>query len=136
MRRFFSVSMILISAFVLSHCGGEGPSPANASAGEEDSTGVEGVPEFKDAAITGGNVAVDAGYASDGVTVVIPTGFDPSQCKFTAALANIDGSAISTSVSIDSVTGQVTCKKVVQERVEIPAEEQGCVASYTVICVQ
>lgn len=82
------------------------------------------------------NIGVDAGYISDGTAITVPTGFTIDRCVMTAAPATISGSAISTRATVNSTTGRVTCKKVVQERVEVPAEEQGCVAAYTIICVK
>ncbi len=101
------------------------------------------VPETKADSITAGGtgkvamVAVDAGFAGGGSTIPIPTGgFTAADCKFTAAVANVQGSALSTSVSINKTTGEVVSQKVVQERVEVPPTTKNCVASYTVICVK
>ena len=95
-------------------------------------------PVIRDIAIvdTSGNVAVDAGFAADGTVVSFPVGFGNAQCKVTAAPALIDGSAISIQASINETTGEVICEKVVQERVDVPAETKGCVASYTILCVK
>lgn len=140
MKRMFV--LLFVATFFLLQCGGtgglatgEGNSEANAQNSQESEPG-DLTPSIKSDAITGagGKVAVDAGFAGDGTTIEIPANFTASQCKFTAAAANISGSAISTSVSINSTTGEVICKKVVQEREEVPAETKGCVASYTVIC--
>lgn len=130
------LALIFISLMFLIHCGGEVTTPAFAEEGGDDGGTVEA--EFKDAAITGagGDVAVDAGFAGNGTTIQIPAGFDVTQCKFTAAAATIDGSAISTNVSINHDTGAIVCQKIVQERVEIPPETKDCVASYTVICTK
>ena len=86
--------------------------------------------------LAGGNVAVDAGFAGDGVFIQIPSGFTAAQCRFTASPATIDGSAISTQAGINDETGEVICEKVVQERPEVPPQFQSCTASYTVICVK
>lgn len=132
----FSMSLIL------SACGGEALTGGVSSAEAGDDAAVAGDGEIaggvKDAAISGagGNVAVDAGYAGNGTVIQIPAGFTASQCKFTAAPALIDGKASSIQASINRETGEVTCEKVVQERVEIPPEFQDCTASYTVICVK
>lgn len=122
-------------------CGGEALTGGVGSAQAEDAA-VTGDGDIavgvKDAAISGagGNVAVDAGYAGNGTVIQIPAGFTAAQCKFTAAPALIDGKASSIQASIDRATGEVTCEKVVQERVEIPPEFQDCTASYTIICVK
>jgi len=129
------LGVIAVSLMFFVHCGGEVTTTAFAQdAGQEGAVDVS----YKDAAITSadGNVGVDAGFAGNGTTIEIPTGFTAAQCKFTAAAANLDGSAISTSVSINHETGEVICQKLVQERVEIPPETVDCVASYTVICVK
>lgn len=134
-----NVLIVVMAALGLIHCGGAEVSDAQVQAQDgtvSDSQQIAG--GVKDAAITGagGNIAVDAGFASDGTTINIPTGFTASQCKLTAAAATIEGSAISTRVSIDQTTGEVVCEKVVQERTEIPPEVKGCVASYTIICTK
>jgi hypothetical protein len=127
----------VLLALSLSGCGAEAGGEALAETSEEALDGdiAGGV---KDAAISGagGNVAVDAGFAGDGSVIQIPAGFTAAQCKFTASAATIDGSAISTQVSINRATGEVICEKVVQPRVEIPPEVQGCTASYTIVCVK
>ncbi|HSA58265.1 MAG TPA: hypothetical protein VLJ37_01095 [bacterium] len=130
------LTMILMLA-VLSGCGAEAGNEALAQSPEEvDDGAIAG--GVKDASISGagGNVAVDAGFAGDGSFIQIPAGFSSAQCKFTAAAATIDGNAISTQVSINRETGEVICEKVVQPRVEIPPEVQGCTASYTIVCVK
>ena len=81
-------------------------------------------------------IAVDADFAGDGTTVGIPAGFSPDECAFTASVATVDGKAISVYASINQETGQVICKKVVQNRVEIPPETQSCTASYLMICLK
>ncbi|MBI2068081.1 MAG: hypothetical protein HYT77_08745 [Deltaproteobacteria bacterium] len=85
---------------------------------------------------TGATVAAEAGYITDGATITIPEGFAASQCVFTAALANVSGSAISSRATVNPTTGQVTCRSVVQEREEVQPTEKSCVASYTVICAK
>jgi outer membrane protein assembly factor BamB len=129
--------VVVLSGFLLLRCGGEvgGAQDGPAPEGEETT---HSIPKVKNEAIisSDGNTAVDAGFAGNGTAISIPTGFVASQCKFTAAAANIDGSAISTSVSINTTTGEVICEKVVQEREEIPPETQDCVASYTVVCTK
>ncbi len=82
----------------------------------------------------GGTVGVEAGYLSDGATITLPTGFAIGSCVMTAAPAFIDGSALSVRAMVNTATGVITCKKVVKERDQVPATEEGCVASYTVIC--
>ena len=129
------------------HCGaGEGSAETTAFADEtKEKVFEEGsiISDGKDVAISAGStngqkavMAVDAGFAGDGTVVNIPTGFTASQCKFTAAPANIEGSAISTSASINSSTGEVVCQKVVQERTNVPPETKSCVASYTILCIK
>jgi hypothetical protein len=134
--RFLALVLLVTTACTWG-CGGEGVSEAQgADAGAEEGSDVFG--GVKDAAIAGagGNVAVDAGFAGDGTVIQIPAGFTAAQCKFTASAATIDGSAISTQVSINRETGEVICEKVVQPRVEIPPEVQSCTASYTIVCVK
>lgn len=138
--RSLALSMLACVVF-LSACGGEALTGGvgDAQAGEDAAvSGGEIAEGTKDAAITGagGNIAVDAGYAGNGTVIQIPAGFTAAQCKFTAAPATIDGRATSTQASINRATGEVTCEKVVQERVEVPPEFQDCTASYTVICVK
>lgn len=134
---FLAVGMLF-----LTRCGGVDTGPAGDAFAEEAGSADDLVPTIKEAAISAGSdtvnpiVAVDAGFAGNGTTIGIPTGFTASQCKFTAAAANVSGSAISTSVSINTTTGTVRCEKVVQEREEVPPETKDCVASYTVICVR
>lgn len=123
----------------LVQCGGSDVGSERQAIAQESSQAVNTTdlsPVIKADSITGTTVAVDAGFASDGSSISIPSGFTATQCKFTAAAANIDGRALSTAVSINSTTGQVVCKKVVQDREEIPATSQSCAASYTVICVK
>lgn len=136
--RFSSLGFAILFAFLLVHCGGEIGGNGNEVFAEEDDGASDGAPKIKSESIAGagGDVAVDAGFASNGTAISIPTGFTASQCKFTAAAANIDGSAISTTVSINTTTGEVVCEKVVQTREEIPPETKDCVASYTVICTK
>ena len=139
--KFFALALLLMATASLGGCGGEGISEAQGEdSGFEDASGpASDLPGgAKDAAIAGagGNVAVDAGFAGDGSVIQIPAGFSAAQCKFTASAATIDGAAISTQVSINRETGEVICEKVVQPRVEIPPEVQGCTASYTVVCVK
>lgn len=137
------ISFIIVAAGFLIHCGGADVGPRSASAEQnqaESDSGSIVVPEIKNAAIsviTGTpQIAIDAGYAGNGSTVSLPSGFTAAQCKFTAAVANVDGASISTYVSINSTTGVVTCTKVVQEREEVPATTKDCVASYTLMCVK
>ena len=131
--------LFIFSVFCLIQCG------SGADATGDDAFAEQGLsdlnPIVKNEARIVDNVnsmAVDAGFASNGVAIAIPTGFDISQCKFTAAASNIDANAISTYVSIDSVSSTtsatVICRKVVQEREETPPETGDCVASYTMIC--
>ena len=80
--------------------------------------------------------AQHAGFAGNGTAIAIPSSYAASQCKFTASAANIEGRAISTSVSINTSTGEVVCEKVVQEREEVAPETRDCVASYTMICIR
>ncbi len=129
-------------AVLTSGCGtatasGEQGVSSSGSEGNEEVIGTT-----KNAAISAGSssgqkavVAVDAGFAGNNTTIATPSGFTIDECKFTAAVAMVQGSAISTSVTVDSTTGDVTCEKVVQERSNVPAETQDCVASYTMICV-
>lgn len=133
-------------ALTLIHCSGSDltPSVGNAFAQSSDSseTATEQQATFKADAIAGstisGNntVAVDAGFAANGSTIAIPAGFTSTQCRMTASAANIDGSSISTNVGINTTTGEVICKKIVQERPEVPAVTKGCTASYTIICTK
>ncbi len=86
-------------------------------------------------------VGVQAGYISDGAAITLPTkstgtAYAIANCVMTAAPAFIDGSALSIRASVNTTTGVVTCKKLVQPRTAVPAEEQGCVASFTVMCVE
>ncbi len=139
-RHSLLLALVVLAALTLVRCGGAEGSSAGGMPAADDPEDL--APVVKSAAITAGStdgqkavVAVDAGFAGNGTTIDIPTGFVASECKFTAAAANVSGSAISTSVSINSTTGEVVCEKVVQERVEVPPETQDCVASYTIICV-
>ena len=98
-------------------------------------------PTIKSTALTGGgtgNVAVDTGFASNGSVIAIPTGkgFTISDCKISVALASVEGSSLSTSVGVNQTTGAVVCKKLVQERTEVPPETKDCVVSYTLICLK
>lgn len=134
------LGFIIVSLMFFVNCGGDVSTPAFAQDTPEDGTVEVG---FKSAAISAGAtdgkkpvIAVDAGFAGNGTAIGVPTGFTADQCKFTAAAANIGGSSLSTSVSINLSTGEVVCEKLVQERVEIPPETKDCVASYTVICVR
>lgn len=134
MKRFSL--LILLASLALVHCNSGGADLGIDNASGSSDTEVQ--TDFKDTAVTGsnGNVAVDAGFASDGTIIAIPSGFTPDQCRFTAAIANVDGDAISVSASINTQTGQVVCKKVVQDRDTVPPEFVGCVASYTIICTK
>lgn len=127
--------------------GTPGSDPGAANGGESgDSTGpadstdseaqpiVTGATKGEALSDRNGVVAVDAGFAADGVKIDIPAGFLSTECKFTAAIAQVSGSAISTSVSVSSA-GLVSCKKLVQERENVPPTTEGCTASYTVVCV-
>lgn len=129
------LGLVVVALLFFVQCGGD--TTTNAFAQESGSDETVDV-AYKSAAIfsTDGNVGIDAGFASNGTAISIPAGFTAEQCKFTAAAANIAGEAISTSVSINNETGEVVCEKLVQERVEVPAETRDCVASYTVICVK
>jgi len=130
----FGIGFLGIGSFLLVSCGG-----ADVGAAESNTTGVT----FDDPAaliqpppITGTSVGVNAGYAGNGVTLDIPSGFDISQCRFTAALATMDGKAISAQVTVNQNTGLVKCTKVVQEREEVPPETKDCAASFTVLCTK
>lgn len=127
-----------LAGLFLVQCGGSESVSGNQAFAQTQEGESEITPTIKAESITGGggNVAVDAGFAGNGTTIAIPANFTAAQCKFTAAVANIDGSSISTNVSINTTTGQVTCQKVVQEREEVPPETRDCVASYTVVCVK
>lgn len=81
-----------------------------------------------------GNVIADLGFAHDGTSVGLPAGIPVDRCRLTAALTNVDGSAISTTASI-SADGLITCKKLVQERDGVLPVTKGCVASYFMICL-
>jgi hypothetical protein len=138
-----ALSFVVLIPFFLIHCGGEvGGGETDPFVEEEAEATSENFPKVKNDAITGGggNIAVDAGYASNGTTISVPTGFVISQCKFTAAAATIDGDAISIFVSVDTTSdptaARVVCEKVVQERVEIPPEANDCAAAFTMICVK
>lgn len=134
MKRLF---VLLGLAFLFCvHCGGESVAPVtDVQAAEAGSLGGAKAITISNS-VTGNTVAADAGFAADGSIVDIPDGFDADDCRFTAAVANLDGSALSTRVSINSTTGEVLCQKVVQERTEIPPATRDCVASYTMICVR
>ncbi len=135
----FLLGLVSLGGLFLVQCGGSDVGPERQLMAQETSqvgSSTDLSPVTKADSIGGTTVAVDAGFASDGSSIAIPTGFTVTQCKFTAAAANIDGSALSTTVSINSTTGQVVCKKVVQEREEVPATSKSCAASYTVICVK
>ncbi len=141
-KRFLSLVPVLFLS--LAACGGADVGPGIAHAEDEGpDTGGLIIPEIRDAAIavttTTPQIAIDAGYISNGSTVSLPTGFTAAQCKFTASVATINSNTVSTRVGIattgDSV-GLVTCLRTVQEREEIPATTEGCVASYTMICVK
>ncbi len=85
---------------------------------------------------TAGDVAADAGFIADGDSIEIPTGFVASQCVFTAGLSSVSGSALSSRVSVNTSTGEVTCKAVTQDGEGVQPTEKGCTASYTVICAK
>ena len=85
---------------------------------------------------TNGQVAADAGFIEDGGAIAIPTGFTAAQCEFTAALANVSGSTISSRVAVNTTTGVVTCRSVVQQSSQSQPTEASCTASYTIICAQ
>ena len=139
--------LVVVSSFFLIHCGNE--TGVSVIADEVQPEGqietsqkgvVSSVPLIVGTSGKTSAIAVDAGFIGNGDTVNIPTGFTVAQCKFTAAATSIDGAAISTYVSVDTTSSTtavtVICRKVVQERKEVPAETQDCVASYTVICVK
>ena len=138
--------LLPVFALLISACGGAdiGPGLAHAEEAGSDTGGLI-VPEIKADSISAGTatnapvIAVDAGYASNGSTISLPTGFTAAQCKFTASVATIDSSTLSTRVAVATTgtsVGLVTCLRTVQEREEIPATTEGCVASYTMICVK
>ena len=137
MKRLF-IALMFVSLFLIQCGGGVDGSGSSAFAGNPG-TANNLVPEIKNTALTVNgvaDVAFDAGFAGNGTIIAIPDGFDATDCKLTAAAANIEGKAISTSVSINSTTGEVICEKVVQEREELPPETKDCVASYTIICAK
>lgn len=135
MRRFLVIAVLSLMGFV--HCGGEATTEAQAQ-GIQDAGGVasEEPAALIHDPVTGGTVAANAGFAANGTILTIPTGFTSAQCRFTASLATLDGKATSAQVGINETTGEVVCKKVVQERVEIPPEIKDCTASFTIICVK
>lgn len=145
MKKYFLLLPLLMLS--LTACGGADVGPGTAHADEPSSeTDNLILPEIKNDAISAGStasmkavVAVDAGYASNGSSISLPSGFTAAQCKFTASVATVDSSTISTCVAIASSgddVGLVTCLRTVQEREEIPATTQGCVASYTMLCTK
>lgn len=133
--------------FLMASCGGADVGPV---AGSENNSGAldesfsdEILNATKALTNTAGadTVGVQAGYISDGATIALPTkstgtAYAIANCVMTAAPAFIDGSAISIRASVNTTSGVVTCKKLVQARTEVPAEEQGCIASFTVMCVE
>ncbi|MBI3540975.1 MAG: hypothetical protein HY073_02400 [Deltaproteobacteria bacterium] len=133
-------------ALGLVQCGGSSLSSntgtAFAQSNDNSETTTDQQASFKADSIAGssiaGNntVAVDAGFAANGSTIAIPAGFTSTQCRMTASAANIDGASISTNVGINTTSGEVICKKIVQERAEVPAVVKGCTASYTIICTK
>ncbi len=131
MKIVLAVSLVLL----MSGCGGadEGASLETPATGSNSAAGETITPQ---AAVTntGTTVAADAGDVSDGGTIAVPTGFVASQCVFTAALATVDGSAISSRTAVNTTSGVVTCKSVVQGKLQ--PEEKSCVASYTIICAK
>ena len=134
------------TSFSLIQCGGADVMPGENLAGGEIQGSPQGnaedliplIPKIKNDSITNANddIVVDAGFAGNGTAIAIPSSYAASQCKFTASAANIEGRAISTSVSINTSTGEVVCEKVVQEREEVAPETRDCVASYTMICIR
>jgi hypothetical protein len=127
--------LLLVSAFLLIQCGGT----EAASGGSDGGSGFP--PQAKSVAVTSnGNaaaVAVDAGFSSDGAFIDIPTGFTASQCNFTASPIIVEGDSISTSASINSLTGEVVCQEVINgSGTNQPATTVGCPVSYTVVCIQ
>ena len=130
------VPIIILLSLTSLHCGGGGSGTTAFAEETENSSEITGETKGVSISGAGGNVAVDAGFAGNGTTISIPTGFTAAQCKFTASPSLIEGSAISISASINTTTGEVVCKKVVRERTEVPPETKGCVASYTIICVK
>ncbi len=135
MKNLLIIFSLLVSGLTVSGCGMEATSQAEAQENTQTDV-VDGV--IKNAAVLGaaGAVAVDAGFATNGTIIAIPTGFTADQCRFTAAVATIDGNAISVSASINDETGEVICEKVVQDRPEIPAQTRDCTASYTILCTK
>ena len=85
---------------------------------------------------TNGDVAAEDGFIADGASITVPTGFTAEQCVFTASLASVSGEAVSTRVSVNRTTGEVSCKAVVQEGDESQPEEKSCSASYIVVCAK
>ena len=140
MKRSVVVSALFISCLFLTQCGGETNLTSDAQDTSSDQVGNGEASEEPASLIhdpaTGATVAANAGFAANGVVLGIPTGFVASQCRFTASLATLDGKSLSAQAGIDETTGEVICKKVVQERVEIPPEIKDCTASFTVICVK
>lgn len=143
MRKILGGLMLLGSVLGLVQCGGADAGPTSEDIHDSSSGSVvgEGIKADSVSSISSsieypGVVAVDAGFAGNGTTIAVPDGFTADQCRFTAAASNVAGSSISTTVSINSTTGEVICQKVVQEREEVPPETQDCVAAYTVTCVK
>lgn len=133
--------LCLMSLVILVQCGGEATGTAFAQEGAETDDGTEvssGVFDIKGVAITGagGDVAVDSGYAANGTILSVPAGFTAAQCKFTASLAVLDGSALSAQVSVDNATGEIVCQKIVQEREQVPAEVKDCTAAFMIVCAK
>lgn len=136
--------LMLLSMLGLVQCGGADAGPATEFSAE-DTVGDTTKPfpiikteartlDLSATALTG--ISIDAGYAGNGTTINTPSEFTIDQCRFTAAISQVDGSALSTRVSVNTETGEVICEKVVQEREEVPPETKDCVAAFTIICVK
>ncbi len=130
---FGSLGLIALGFFLAQCSETSGLFQGEVNAGVE-----EGV--IKAAAVSNlaGTVAADAGFAADGTTIAVPTGFDVDDCRFTASVTSISGAStvLATTVCIDPETGEVSCQKVVQAREQVPATTESCTASYTMICIK
>ncbi len=142
MKRIATYLMTAALFVGLVQCGGADAGPATSFSDDSAAeSGEDGFPAFKNAEAISLSaaptaMAVNAGYAGNGTTIDIPSDFEIDDCRFTAAIAQVDGSALSTRVSVNTETGEVVCEKVVQEREDIPPETKDCVAAFTIICVQ
>ena len=144
-HRLLKVVLLVGIFFLLNNCNSSLSSPepeALAEGGNGKKGGIVVGMKHEVSPLTGASneVAIDAGYASDGTAIPVPEGFTMENCRFTAAVSSVEGSVISSTASVDTTSSDdqafIYCKKVVQERAEIPAETKSCSASFTMLCVQ